>query len=169
MKNLKDILYRTSIEAIKGSTDLTINKIEFDSRKVSGGDVFVAIKGTIADGHQYIQKCIEQGAVAIICEVFPEEIQDGITYIQVDNSHKALAFMAANYYDNPSEKLKLVGVTGTNGKTTIATLLYTMFENAGYKSGWLSTVKTKVHKTKFPPRLTPPDWLTKINTQNQLV
>src|SRR5690554_8223932 len=113
MKNLKDILYRTSIEAIKGSTDLIINKIEFDSRKVSTGDVFVAIKGTVADGHQYINKCIEQGAVAIICEVFPEETIDGITYIQVDNSYKALAFMAANYYDNPSEKLKLVGVTGT--------------------------------------------------------
>ena len=160
MKNLKDILYRTSIEAIKGSTDLTINKIEFDSRKVSGGDVFVDIKGTIADGHQYIQKCIEQGAVAIICEVFPEEILDGITYIQVDNSHKALAFMAANYYDNPSEKLKLVGVTGTNGKTTIASLLYTMFENAGYKSGLLSTVKIKVHQAEFPATHTTPDSLT---------
>src|SRR5690554_8052260 len=90
MKNLKDILYKTSIEAIKGSTDRAISKIEFDSRKVSSGDVFVAIKGTISDGHQYISKCIEQGAVAIICEVFPEEILDGITYIQVENSHKAL-------------------------------------------------------------------------------
>src|SRR5690554_7134168 len=104
MKNLKDILYKTPIEAIKGSTDLTINKIEFDSRKVSGGDVFVAFKGTISDGHQYINKCIEQGAVAIICEVFPEEILDGITYVQVKNSHKALAFMASNYYDNPDRK-----------------------------------------------------------------
>jgi UDP-N-acetylmuramoyl-L-alanyl-D-glutamate--2,6-diaminopimelate ligase len=169
MKNLKDILYRTSIEAIKGSTDLNINKIEFDSRKVSGGDVFVAIKGTIADGHQYIQKCIEQGAVAIICEVFPEEIQDGITYIQVDNSHKALAFMAANYYDNPSEKLKLVGVTGTNGKTTIATLLYTMFENAGYKSGLLSTVKIKVHQAEFPATHTTPDSLTINYYLNEMV
>src|SRR5690606_7699942 len=154
---------------IKGSTDLTINKIEFDSRKVSGGDVFVASKGTIADGHQYIQKCIEQGAVAIICEVFPEEIQDGITYIQVDNSHKALACMAAHYYDNPSEKLKLVGVTGTNGKTTIATLLYTMFENAGYKSGLLSTVKIKVHQTEFPATHTTPDSLTINYYLNEMV
>lgn len=169
MKNLKDILYRTFIEAIKGSTDLIINKIEFDSRKVSTGDVFVAIKGTVADGHQYINKCIEQGAVAIICEVFPEETIDGITYIQVDNSYKALAFMAANYYDNPSEKLKLVGVTGTNGKTTIATLLYTMFENAGYKSGLLSTVKIKVHQAEFPATHTTPDSLTINYYLNEMV
>jgi len=134
MKNLKDILYKTSIEAIKGSTDLSISKIEFDSRKIASGDVFVAIKGTISDGHQYIEKCIERGAIAIICEVFPENIHEDITYIQVDNSHKALAFMAANYYDNPSQKLKLVGVTGTNGKTTVATLLYSMFEDAGYQA-----------------------------------
>lgn len=169
MKNLKDILYRTSIEAIKGSTDKTISKIEFDSRKVSSGDVFVAIKGTVADGHQYINKCIEQGAVAIVCETFPEKIVDGITYVQVNNSHKALAFMAANYYDNPSEKLKLVGVTGTNGKTTIATLLYIMFEKAGYKSGLLSTVKIKVHQAEFPATHTTPDSLTINYYLNEMV
>lgn len=169
MKNLKDILYRTSIEAIKGSTDKTISKIEFDSRKVSSGDVFVAIKGTVADGHQYINKCIEQGAVAIVCETFPEKIVDGITYVQVNNSHKALAFMAANYYDNPSEKLKLVGVTGTNGKTTITTLLYTMFEKAGYKSGLLSTVKIKVHQAEFPATHTTPDSLTINYYLNEMV
>ncbi len=169
MKNLKDILYRTSIEAIKGSTDKTISKIEFDSRKVSSGDVFVAIKGTVTDGHQYINKCIEQGAVAIVCETFPEKIVDGITYVQVNNSHKALAFMAANYYDNPSEKLKLVGVTGTNGKTTIATLLYTMFEKAGYKSGLLSTVKIKVHQAEFPATHTTPDSLTINYYLNEMV
>lgn len=160
MKNLKDILYKTSIEAIKGSTDVAIIKIEFDSRKVSEGDVFVAIKGTVSDGHSYINKCVEQGAVVVICEVFPDEIIDGITYVKVDNSHKALAFMAANFYDNPSEKLKLVGVTGTNGKTTIATLLYAMFENAGYLTGLLSTVKIMVHKTEFPATHTTPDSLT---------
>lgn len=169
MKSLKDIVGKATIEAIKGSTDLAISKIEFDSRKVSTGDVFVAIKGTISDGHQYISKCIEQGAVAIICETFPEEIVDGITYIQVNNAHKALAFMASNYYDNPSEKLKLVGVTGTNGKTTIATLLYTMFENAGYKSGLLSTVKIKVHKSEFPATHTTPDSLTINYYLNEMV
>lgn len=169
MKNLKDILYKTSIEAIKGSTDLSINKIEFDSRKISSGDVFVAIKGTVADGHQYIDKCIAQGAVAIVCEVFPENIQEGITYVQVGNSHKALAFMAANYYDNPSQKLKLVGVTGTNGKTTVATLLYTMFENAGYQAGLLSTVKIKVHQTEYPATHTTPDSLTINYYLNEMV
>ncbi len=169
MKNLKDILYKTSIEAIKGTTDLSISKIEFDSRKIASGDVFVAIKGTVSDGHQYIDKCIAQGAVAIVCEVFPENIQEGITYIQVDNSHKALAFMAANYYENPSQKLKLVGVTGTNGKTTVATLLYTMFENAGYQAGLLSTVKIKVHHTEYPATHTTPDSLTINYYLNEMV
>lgn len=169
MKNLKDILYKTSIEAIKGTTDLSISKIEFDSRKIASGDVFVAIKGTVSDGHQYIDKCIAQGAVAIVCEVFPENIQEGITYIQVDNSYKALAFMAANYYENPSQKLKLVGVTGTNGKTTVATLLYTMFENAGYQAGLLSTVKIKVHHTEYPATHTTPDSLTINYYLNEMV
>lgn len=169
MKNLKDILYKTSIEAIKGTTDLSISKIKFDSRKIASSDVFVAIKGTVSDGHQYIDKCIAQGAVAIVCEVFPENIQEGITYIQVDNSHKALAFMAANYYENPSQKLKLVGVTGTNGKTTVATLLYTMFENAGYQAGLLSTVKIKVHHTEYPATHTTPDSLTINYYLNEMV
>lgn len=169
MKNLKDILYRTSIEAIKGSTDIVIGKIEFDSRKVANGDVFVAIKGTMSDGHSYINKCIEQGAVAVVCEEFPDEIKNGITYVQVKNSHKALAFMSSNYYDNPSEKLRLTGVTGTNGKTTIATLLYTMFEKAGYKSGLLSTVKVMVHKEEFPATHTTPDSLTINYYLNEMV
>lgn len=157
MKNLKDIIGATAIESIKGSTAIAINKIEFDSRKISQADVFIAIKGTTTDGHQYIDKCIEQGAIAIVCEVLPQELKEGVTYIQVNNSNKALACMAANFYDNPSAKLKLVGVTGTNGKTTIATLLYTLFENAGYKSGLLSTVKIKIHKQEFAATHTTPD------------
>lgn len=139
---------------------MAIGKIELDSRKVSGGDVFVAIKGTVLDGHTYIQKCIEQGAVAIVCEDFPQEIKSGVTYVQVADTKKALAFMAANYYDNPSEKLKLTGVTGTNGKTTVATLLYNLFEKAGYKAGLLSTVKIMVHNEEFPATHTTPDSLT---------
>jgi len=169
MKNLKDILYKTPIEAINGSTDITVGKIEFDSRKVSEGDVFVAIKGTLADGHNYIKKSIEQGAMAIVCEDFPEEIKTGITYVQVADTQKALAFMASNYYDNPSEKLKLVGVTGTNGKTTVATLLYTLFENAGYQSGLLSTVRIRVHQSEFSATHTTPDSLTINYYLNEMV
>jgi len=160
VKKLKDILYKTAIEAIQGSTEIAVNKVEFDSRKVAVGDLFVAIKGTTSDGHLYIQKAIQQGAVAIICEVFPDIVSEKTTFVRVNNSQKALAFIAANFYDNPSEKLKLVGVTGTNGKTTIATLLYTLFENLGYQSGLLSTIKIKVHNQEFPATHTTPDSIT---------
>jgi len=160
VKKLKDILYKTAIQAIKGSTEITINKVEFDSRKVAKGDLFVAIKGTTSDGHSYIQKAIEQGALAVVCEVFPDIVSEKTTFVKVDNSQKSLAFIAANFYDNPSEKLKLIGITGTNGKTTIATLLYTIFENLGYKSGLLSTVKIKIHKQEFSATHTTPDSIT---------
>ena len=157
---LKDILYKTSIEAVKGSTDISINKIEFDSRHVGKGDVFVAIKGTVSDGHEYIDKAISQGAIAIVCQEFPDEVDDNITYVQVKKAGKALAFMAANYYGNPSHNLKLVGITGTNGKTTIATLLYQLFKKAGYKPGLLSTVKIMVDDTEYKATHTTPDSLT---------
>jgi len=160
VKKLKNILYKTSIEAIKGSTEIAVNKIEFDSRKVVAGDLFVAINGTTSDGHSYIQKAIQQGAVAIICEVFPDIVCEKTTFVRVNNSQKALAFIAANFYDSPSEKLKLIGVTGTNGKTTIATLLYNLFENLGYKSGLLSTIKIKIHQQEFPATHTTPDSIT---------
>lgn len=169
MKNLKDIIGKTAVESIKGSTDISINKIEFDSRKISQADVFIAIKGTTTDGHHYIDKCIEQGAIAIVCEVLPQKLNEGITYIQVSDSNKALAVMAANFFDNPSTKLKLVGITGTNGKTTIATLLYSLFENAGYKSGLLSTVKIKVHKQDFDATHTTPDPLTINYFLNEMI
>jgi len=169
VKKLKDILYKTAIEAIKGSTEIAINKVEFDSRKVATGDLFVAIKGTTSDGHLYIQKAIQQGAVAIICEEFPDIVSEKTTFVKVDNSQKALAFIAANFYDNPSEKLKLIGVTGTNGKTTTATLLYTLFENLGYKSGLLSTIKIKVHQQEFPATHTTPDSLTINHYLQQMI
>jgi len=169
VKKLKDILYKTAIEAIQGSTEIAINKVEFDSRKVAVGDLFVAIKGTTSDGHSYIQKAIEQGAVAIICEVFPDISSEKTTLVKVDNSQKALAFIAANFYDNPSEKLKLIGVTGTNGKTTIATLLYTLFENLGYKSGLLSTIKIKIHQQEFPATHTTSDSLTINHYLQQMI
>ncbi|EHQ02164.1 UDP-N-acetylmuramoyl-L-alanyl-D-glutamate--2,6-diaminopimelate ligase [Gillisia limnaea] len=160
MKVLKDILYRVSMEAVVGKTSVHINAVQFDSRKVEFNDVFVAVRGTLSDGHEYITKAVNQGALAIICEVLPKDIVDGITYVQVENSQKALAFMAANYYDNPSANLKLVGITGTNGKTTIATLLYHLFTKAGYKVGLLSTVTVQIAEATYPTTHTTPDSLT---------
>lgn len=157
---LRDILYKVAIEQVKGSTDNDVAKIEFDSRKVGEGDAFVAIRGTLSDGHAYIEKAISLGATSVVCEELPESVVEGITYVVVNNTHAALAFMAANFYGNPSESLKLVGVTGTNGKTTIATLLYQLFKNAGYKSGLLSTVKIMVDETEYPATHTTPDSLT---------
>lgn len=148
------------MEAVSGSTAITINSIQFDSRKVGLNDVFVAVKGTISDGHKFITNAVDQGALAVICEELPANIINGITYVQVGDSQTALAIMAANYYDNPSENLKLVGVTGTNGKTTIATLLYNLFTKAGYKVGLLSTVNVMIAGTTFPATHTTPDSLT---------
>ena len=160
MSQLKDILYKVAIESVHGSTDLTIEKIEFDSRKVSNNDVFVAIKGTLSDGHQFIDKAISLGASVIVCEVLPTTLSENCTYVKVQNSNQALAFLSANYYDNPSEKLQLVGITGTNGKTTIASLLYQMFKKAGYKVGLLSTVKIMIDEVEYKATHTTPDSLT---------
>ncbi|WP_159799611.1 UDP-N-acetylmuramoyl-L-alanyl-D-glutamate--2,6-diaminopimelate ligase [Flavobacterium sp. MK4S-17] len=157
---LKDILYRASIEAVNGPTDIAVNAIQFDSRQVKQGDVFVAVKGTVSNGHDYIEKAIGLGAAAVVCEDMPADRKQGITYVQVGSSSSALAYMAANYYDNPSHNLKLVGVTGTNGKTTIASLLYQLFKNAGYKTGLLSTVKIMVGNTEYKATHTTPDSLT---------
>lgn len=160
MKQLKDILYKVHIEAVHGATDITVSKIEFDSRKIELNDVFVAIRGTLSDGHDYIEKALSLGAIAVICEEFPSVIVNGVTYIKVKDSNEALAFLAANYYENPSENIRLVGVTGTNGKTTIASLLYQLFKKAGYKVGLLSTVKIMVDEQEFKATHTTPDSLT---------
>lgn len=160
MKILKDILYKVAIESVTGSTEIAIHKIDFDSRKIEENDVFVAIRGTLSDGHDYIKKAIQLGAVAIICDALPENIEKGITYIKVKDTNSALAFMAANYFGNPSEKLKLVGVTGTNGKTTIASLLFQLFQKAGFKVGLLSTVKIMVEETEYKATHTTPDSIT---------
>ena len=157
---LKEIIYKVAIEAVKGSTDIPVHKIDFDSRNIGANDVFVAIRGTISDGHDYIGKAISLGAVAIICETFPEVLLNGITYIQVKDSNKALAFMAANYFGNPSQNLKLVGITGTNGKTTIASLLFQLFKKAGFKVGLLSTVKIMVDDVEYKATHTTPDSIT---------
>jgi UDP-N-acetylmuramoyl-L-alanyl-D-glutamate--2,6-diaminopimelate ligase len=158
--NLKEILWKVAIEAVNGSTDVAIEKMEFDSRKISENDVFIAIRGTISDGHDFIETAINKGAIAIICDTFPEIIVTGITYIQVKDTNKAMAFMAANYFENPSQKLKLVGITGTNGKTTVASLLYQLFQKAGYKVGLLSTVKILVGTKEYKATHTTPDSIT---------
>lgn len=157
---LKDILYKVAIESVNGSTDISINKIEFDSRKIQEKDVFVAIRGTLSNGHDFIEKAIELGAVAIICDELPSKLEAGITYVKVTDTNSALAFLAANFYQNPSANLKLVGITGTNGKTTIASLLYQLFKKAGYKVGLISTVKIMVDDVEYKATHTTPDSLT---------
>ncbi len=139
--------------------DKEIAKIEFDSRRISAGDLFVATVGTVADGHNYIAKAVELGAVAVVCQTLPEERTAGVEYVQVADSADALGVMASNFYGNPSHSLTLVGVTGTNGKTTIATLLYNLFEKLGYKVGLLSTVCNYVHTEAVPSTHTTPDAL----------
>ena len=160
MMILKDILYKVSIEAVKGSTEMAIHKIDFDSRNIANNDVFIAIRGSVSDGHDYVEKAINQGAVAIVCDIFPEIIIEGITYIQVKDTNQALAIMAANYFNDPSLHLKLVGITGTNGKTTIASLLYQLFKKAGFKVGLLSTVKILVDDVEYKATHTTPDSIT---------
>jgi UDP-N-acetylmuramoyl-L-alanyl-D-glutamate--2,6-diaminopimelate ligase len=167
--NLKDILWKVAIEAVHGSTDVAIEKMEFDSRKVSENDVFIAIRGTISDGHEFIETAINKGAIAIICDSFPEIIVSGITYIKVNDTNKAMAFMAANYFDNPSQKLKLIGITGTNGKTTIASLLFQLFQKAGFKTGLLSTVKIVVDTNEYKATHTTPDSISINHYLNEMV
>jgi UDP-N-acetylmuramoyl-L-alanyl-D-glutamate--2,6-diaminopimelate ligase len=169
VKILKDILYKVAIEAVKGSTDVAINSIDFDSRKISLNDVFVAIKGSVSDGHNFIEKAVNQGAIAVVCEAFPERIINGVTYIQVKNTNEALAFLANNFYENPSSQLRLVGITGTNGKTTVASLLYQLFKKAGYKVGLLSTVKILVDNHEYKATHTTPDSLTINHYLNEMV
>lgn len=160
MSILKDILYKVAIEAVKGSTEIAVNNIDFDSRKIEENDVFIAIRGAISDGHEFIETAINKGATAIICDTFPEKIIAGVTYVQVKDTNKALAFMASNFYGNPSSNLKLVGITGTNGKTTIASLLFQLFKKAGYKVGLLSTVKNVVDEVEYKSLLTTSDSIT---------
>ncbi len=157
---LKDILYKVPIEKTIGTTAVAIRNLEFDSRKVELNDVFVAIRGTISDGHEFIKMASDNGAIAIICETMPEVIINGITYVQVADSQIALALMASNFYENPSESLKLVGITGTNGKTTIVSLLHDLFKAAGYETGLFSTVKILIGNKILPATHTTPDSLT---------
>jgi len=150
-------LYKAGTVKIAGNPHVTVPTIHFDSRKVTPGDLFIAVKGTHTDGHQYIRTALESGAKAIVCEVMPGLFAEGVTYIQVKDSSIALGFMAANYYDNPSEELILVGVTGTNGKTTIATLLHQVFSKLGYGCGLISTIRNLILNEEIPSTHTTPD------------
>ncbi len=167
--NLSKILENIDFRTIQGTVEQEVNQVVFDSRKVTAGDLFVAVKGTVTDGHQYIETAIEKGAKIIVCETIPKNISDSITILQVSDSAKALALLAANFYGNPSNEMKVVGVTGTNGKTTIATLLYKLFENAGYKAGLLSTVENYIHTTVIPSTHTTPDPIQIQQLMRQMV
>lgn len=160
MKKLSDILYQISIKSVIGNTQIDINELNFDSRKINAGDVFFALKGFDMDGHNYISKAIDNGAKVVVCEILPEEKISEITYIQVENSHIALGIASSNYYDNPSGKLTLIGVTGTNGKTTTTTLLYNLFEDFGFKCALLSTIENIVDGEIIPSTHTTSDSIT---------
>ncbi|AXY77690.1 UDP-N-acetylmuramoyl-L-alanyl-D-glutamate--2,6-diaminopimelate ligase [Paraflavitalea soli] len=169
MAILQDILYKVRIRSVHGNLAVKVKALHIDSRKVAKGDVFIAIKGAAADGHQFIDSVAEKGAVAIICEEMPSTLKEGVTYVQVENSGAAAGFMAHNFYGQPSEKVKLVGVTGTNGKTTIATLLYKLFSGLGYKCGLLSTVQNHIGSEIVPATHTTPDAISLNALLKQMV
>ncbi|MDB5016400.1 MAG: UDP-N-acetylmuramoyl-L-alanyl-D-glutamate--LD-lysine ligase [Mucilaginibacter sp.] len=157
MKYLSDIIDGLAFTELQGSADIEISAVVFDSRKVIPGSLFVAVKGTLVDGHDYILQAVQDGAIAVICEELPARVTGEVDFLMVANSSIALGIVAANFYDNPSAKLKLVGITGTNGKTTIATLLYKLFRDLGYKCGLLSTVENQVNGTVIEATHTTPD------------
>lgn len=157
---LKDILYKVSIKSVSGNTGIAVNDLQTDSRKVSAGTCFIAVAGTSVDGHQFIEDAIHSGATAIVCETMPARLHSHTTYIQVENSAVATGYMSHNFYGEPSARLKLVGVTGTNGKTTVATLLWNLFSSLGFKTGLISTVHNYVHDKVVETTHTTPDAIT---------
>lgn len=154
---LQELLYTLPIRAVKGNTNISIASLHIDSRTIKNGGCFIAVKGAAADGHLFIDDAIKDGAVAVVCQDMPADLQEGITYVQVENSGMAAGVMAHRFYDEPTANMKLVGVTGTNGKTTIVTLLFKLFTSLGYKCGLVSTVQNQVANTIIPTTLTTPD------------
>lgn len=154
---LQDLIYGVAIKRIVGNPAATVDAIAFDSRLVKTNTLFVAIKGTQSDGHQYIQQTIESGANTILCETMPAEFAEGVTYVEVENTALSLGLVASNFYGNPSQQLKLVGVTGTNGKTTIATLLFQLFRKLGFNVGLISTVQNHINDEVVPSTHTTPN------------
>jgi UDP-N-acetylmuramoyl-L-alanyl-D-glutamate--2,6-diaminopimelate ligase len=157
MRKLEEILVNVNPIKIIGNTSITINQLILDSRKTEKGDVFFAVKGTTVDGHSFIEKVIELGVAVIVCEEIPNKINDNIVYIQVNDARRTSALVACNYYNHPSKKLKLVGVTGTNGKTSVATLLHQIYVGKNYKSGLISTIVNKINNEEIPSTHTTPD------------
>lgn len=157
MMLLQEILYKVSLRSVTGSTAVEVGDLQIDSRKVGNSAAFVAIKGTLADGHNFISTAIEKGAVAIVCETLPAELNESVTYVQVEDSSLACGLMATNFYEQPSEKMLLTGVTGTNGKTTVATILYKLFTALGYHCGLISTVQNYIGEKIYTATHTTPD------------
>ena len=157
MTTLKNILAEVSVKQIIGNELAEVNALCIDSRKVAAGCVFIAIKGTGVDGHEFIEKAIAQGASVIVCEKLPKEKSENVSYVEVADTATVAGLMASAFYSHPSRKMKLVGVTGTNGKTTVATLLYQLFEKLGYKTGLISTVQNHIHDTIVASTHTTPD------------
>lgn len=157
MAELKDILYKVNITSTSGDMNVDVTSVAFDSRKVKQGSLFIAIKGTQSDGHQFISAAIAKGAKAVVAEKLPDELSEAVTYVTVKDTGVALGLIANNFYGSPSSKLKLTGVTGTNGKTTVATLLYKLFSGLGHKTGLLSTVENRVADTVLQTTHTTPD------------
>jgi UDP-N-acetylmuramoyl-L-alanyl-D-glutamate--2,6-diaminopimelate ligase len=157
MTSLQNILNGIKVTSTKGNAVDVINDLQLDSRKVTAGSCFIAIKGSAADGHNYIDTAIANGAAVIVCQMLPSEIKDGVMYVEVENSAAAAGIMAHNFYGQPSSKIKLVGVTGTNGKTTVATLLFKLYGTLGYKCGLISTVQNQIAGDIIPATHTTPD------------
>ena len=169
MKTLADILYKVPIVQVFGTTHQEVDAIVFDSRKATAQKVFVAVKGTTADGHDFIDQVVRQGCTAIVCEKFPDVKLSDVTYIQVNDSAYALGLMADTFYEAPSSKLKVVAVTGTNGKTTIATLLFRLFCSLNYKCGLISTVENRINEKIIPSTHTTPDVVALNALMNEMV
>jgi len=169
VKFLKDILYKTRIEEVVGSTEVAVEDICFDSRNIREGGLFVAVKGTRSDGHEFIEQVISNGAIAIVCEDKPVTFAKNVTYVKVKDCSEALGFIASNFFDNPSSQLKITGITGTNGKTTTATLLHKLFRELGYHVGLLSTVCNKIDDEIIPSTHTTPDAIQLNSLLKQMV
>ncbi len=166
---LQDILYKVAIRSVEGNTAAEVKDLQIDSRRITAGSCFIAVKGAAVDGHEFIDKAIDCGAIIIVCEALPQQLKTGITYIEVENSLEAAGTMSHNFYGEPSAKVKLIGVTGTNGKTTIATLLFKLFTALDYKCGLISTVQNQIGSQIIPATHTTPDAVNLNTLLQQMV